>query len=173
LAAGVAIVAVVALATSSALLTKHPAVQIVSESWPRAYGSIGEIAGDTQVVISGTVTGVVRVETADPAPRTIFQIAVDRNLKGTAPQKIEVSQDGAMLSADQWVEIADFPLMMPGDHVLLFLRPTADGPWAIVGGPQGRLAVAGDNVEVPAGSLGVPISPGTTIDQVATAIGQP
>jgi hypothetical protein len=175
---GVALALLIAMVPIAGTLLSTPAhhVRIVSMSWAYAYGSIAEIGAASDLVVVGTVTGVLRVD--HPAgvdlPQTVFSLSVERTLKGDPGQGVlPVLQDGGQETADTWAEAEDFPLMATGDHVLLFLRPMSrDGAteWAITGGPQGRLLVAGDRVTTTPTSLVLPIPTPFTVDQVAAAL---
>ena len=145
-------------------------------SWAWSYGSIGEIGAASDLVVVGTVGGVIRVDhiTDQGLPQTVFSVRVERTLKGDAGRgDLSVLQDGGQESANTWAEAEDFPLMAAGDHVLLFLRPVIrDGAtmWAITGGPQGRLLVADGRVTTTPTSFVLPIPTPLTVDQVAAAL---
>lgn len=174
---GIALALVAAVPLASALLSSHlRQVRVVSMSWAWSYGSIGEIGAASDLVVVGTVGGMIRVDhiTDQVLPQTVFSVRVERTLKGDAGQgDLSVLQDGGLESANTWAEAADFPLMAAGDHVLLFLRPVIrDGAtvWAITGGPQGRLLVADGRVTTTPTSFVLPITTPLTVDQVATAL---
>ena len=177
--AGIGIVLALAVmvpiaATLVSTLTHH--VRLVSMSWAYAYGSIGEIGAASDLVVVGTVTGVIRVDHSAGVdlPQTVFSVRVERTLKGDPGQgDLPVLQDGGQEAAGTWVEVEDFPLMAAGDHVLLFLRPVSRSGatvWVISGGPQGRLRVAGDRVTTTPTSFVLPIPTPLTVDQVAASL---
>jgi hypothetical protein len=174
---GIALALVAAIPIAITLLSTAPRqVRVVSMSWAWSYGSIGEIGAASDLVVVGTVSGVIRVDhiTGEGLPQTVFSVHVERTLKGEpGAADLSVLQDGGQEAANTWAEAADFPLMATGDHVLLFLRPVSRNGttvWAITGGPQGRLLVADGRVTTTPTSFVLPIPIGLTVDQVATAL---
>lgn len=175
LAIVVALAAAVPIASTFLSSPGHH-VRIVSMSWPYAYGSIREIGAASDVVVVGTVAGVIREDHAArlDLPQTVFSVTVERTLKGDPGQgDLPVLQDGGREAVDTWAEAEDFPLMAVGDHVLLFLRRVIQGEgivWLITGGPQGRLLVSEGQVTTTATSLVLPIPTSLTVDQVDAAL---
>ena len=168
--AGVALVAILAAGTS---LNRTPSpagggsplpVRVVEISQAVSYGSIGELAAASDLVV--LVVPESSSTAPDPEtpslPRTDFAVRVDRVLRGSpASGQVTVLQTGGP-SGGELVEVRDDPLMALGDQVVLFLRrlPGAEPKYMIVGGPQGRLVVRGGErvSSLPAGLPGVDLT---------------
>lgn len=175
---GAAAIALVILVPAVALLgtVGRPGIRTLAASWAYNYGTIEELAASSDLVVLGAPTSVVREDNL-PAlgyPQTIFDVRLDRVIKGDATGVIRVLQDGGLIEDDRVVvELEGFPLMAANDEALLFLRPIQrDGEtlWVIVGGPQGLFHVTNDQVRAWSDESAVTLPEPATVDAVAGAV---
>jgi hypothetical protein len=171
-----AVIAIASVATLSGLLNAGGQVRVIETSWAYTYGSIHEIGAASPLVVTGTVESVLREDRVGGLgyPQTVFAVSVNRTVKGALDTTaIHVLQDGGQEGAGTWVELQEFPLMRPGDQVVLFLRPMVrDGEtlWVIVGGPEGILKVSSNGAVTPWSSFHVPVPSSLTIDSLPAAL---
>ncbi|HEX2296235.1 MAG TPA: hypothetical protein VHN37_13125 [Actinomycetota bacterium] len=76
------------------------------------------IAGDSFYVVVGRVVRTVRVD----GDRTVFEVAVTKELKGSTPDSVLVSQLGKVEGEHSW-ELEDFPLMKEGHQYVMSVVP--------------------------------------------------
>jgi len=155
-------------------------------SWPVYYESIGRLVDDADLVLMGTVTGVVGTseEVGEPMGDAIplivsthYSISVNQIFRRSiaSADEIIVTQTGGS-AGDRIYETADDPLFAVGDTYLMFVREGGvdsiyDNQFVVLGGPQGRMVVEDDKVwslsEVYADRQIVDLGiAGTTIDEI-------
>ena len=83
-------------------------------------------------------------------PVTTYTIQVERSAKGSAANRISITQLGGHVTLDTYpggpklertVEFEGDHLMQAGDRAVMFLKKAADGSFFVAAGPQGRLSV--------------------------------
>jgi len=119
--------------------------------WADHYGSIGELAGEADLVVVGVVEGPEGtredVQTAGAVSSslisTYFRIKPLEVIKGDlGVEGILVHQTGGSGSSGARTEVFDDPLFEPGATYLLFLHHyQAPDKYFVLGGPQGRFVV--------------------------------
>ena len=125
--------------------TVGPAIACVS--WADEYDSFEELTSVADLIVVGSIDRVI-AETSEgrwwrSRPfSTDFSFNVDSILKGAQVTRITIHQMGAAGE----LEVRDDPLFSSGERYILFLREYESGKWAVLGGPQGRFMVVGDQV---------------------------
>ena len=76
------------------------------------------VAGDSFYVVVGQVVRKVRVD----GDRTVFEVSVTKQLKGSTPGSVLVSQLGKVEGENTW-ELEDFPLMQEGHQYVMSVVP--------------------------------------------------
>lgn len=116
-------------------------------SWAESYESIEEISTEADLIVVGTVEGILEVTSRLVAELrggpyfiyyTDFAFSVEQVLKG--PQdatEVMIHQTGA----EGKLEVSDDPLLKPGDEYVMFLHEYETGKYYIMGGPQGRFPI--------------------------------
>lgn len=137
-------------------------VTYLSASWAKSYPTLGSLFEAADLVVVGTVRGVAGTKedtVAAGAQRsslrfTNFEIAVGRVISPDVSQSrvsagaaILIHQTGGVGDDGRRVELTDDPLLVEGTTYLMFLQYN-DGfdTYTVLGGPQGRMIVAGDMV---------------------------
>ena len=129
LAAGVVAI-VVGCGSNTAASSTH-GIQL---SRAKSYTSVRQLAADSTLVVIGSATANVRIETINNIPFTVTSITVSRVLKGSwTGTSLAVRQTGS--TSDP---VGGSPLVSPGETYLLFLQPFVGVP-----GTSGQFVVVG------------------------------
>jgi len=120
---------------------------LVEASWAKYYASIEDLSAEADLIVVGTVKGVVEVTSNVLAMArwgpvihyvTDFAFSVEQVLKGVQDvREVMIHQYGA--AGEQ--EVRDDPLLKQGDKYVLFLHEYETGKYYILGGPQGRFQI--------------------------------
>ena len=121
-------------------------------SWAEFFETMEELCAEADLIAVGTVQeieGVTEITTGQ-APwgpvgyyLTDFVFSVEQVLKGPGnATEATICQTGA---SGQW-EIRNDPLLRVGDEYVVFLGELKGGGYNILGGPQGRFRIIGDEV---------------------------
>lgn len=125
-----------------------------SVSWAHGYRNIDKLCTKADLIVMGTIDDVIAetYEAIDSTTETEvhfhfiyftdFSFRVDRVLKGEEETQITIHQTGAIGKQ----EVRDDPLFIQGEQYILFLREYEDGKYCVLGGPQGRFKIVGDEV---------------------------
>ncbi|HWP62970.1 MAG TPA: hypothetical protein VNO86_05825, partial [Candidatus Binatia bacterium] len=155
LVAGLAVVGLLAYLQGAAPGTAPaaPSTIVLHPSWAMGYDSLDGLraAADLAVVVrvSEVVAEGADLETPE-IPASVFRMTIERTIKGTSGPTVFVIQTGGRLHGIRFV-LEDDPLMEVGDRYVLYLTRVPGGPYverygpdiyAVVGGPDGRFAVA-------------------------------
>jgi hypothetical protein len=101
---------------------------------------------NADAIVLGTTEEVTGTTQKDGLPYTDFRYHVEQWIMGvSAGERIQIHQTGGSMNG-QSMEAEDDPLLVPGEHSLLFLRNYAPGKYKIMGGPTGRLLDKGGRV---------------------------
>lgn len=112
-----------------------------------AWGSMPELDRPTlcaraELAVVAEVTTVEPRWTAQGTIETHVWLAVDRAVRGSAPETIEVVTSGGTIGQlTHWVEHA--PALVRDRRYLLLLAPIP-GAWRVVGGELGAIALGAD-----------------------------
>lgn len=149
----------------------------VTVSWAQDVESPRDGLAKADVVLIGRVIGISSegADAESPAlPATTFTLSVERALKGTPGVVIQVKQTGGRDTSGALTIVDDDPLLTVGEHDLLFLHRITSGPYAgayfVIGGADGRIAIAADGTLMPRGNMTLPR--GATLESVITELGQ-
>ncbi|MFG2008756.1 hypothetical protein ACGFNF_06735 [Micromonospora sp. NPDC048868] len=77
-----------------------------------------KVAGFADYVVVATVDRVVEVQERDDTPYTVFEVTVDKSLKGEPVKTLRVVQLGGTLGKDTW-RVEGEPLLRPGTTYVL------------------------------------------------------
>lgn len=97
-----------------------------------AHGGLPELVAASDVIVRGTVTAKAGEHELRPTgeripvARTEFLVRADLVLKGNPPAELLVVQDGR--EGDTANTYPEFPLLVPGREVLLFLEDVTNEP---------------------------------------------
>lgn len=112
-------------------------------SWNYSYGSIEELAQDSDLVALVTVGEKISEKSVDHIPMSDFEATVVKPIINSEKgQKISITQTGGLTEVNGEkikMELEDDPLLVPGEEYVIFARKNDNGTYAILGGPQGRL----------------------------------
>lgn len=152
-----------------------PPTVVLHPSWAMGYASVDELQAAADLAVVARVSDVV-AEGPDlvvpEIPATVFRLAVERTLKGAPGPTILVVQTGGLLHGTHFMMEGD-PLMRSGDRYLLYLARVPSGPYVerygtdvyfVLGGPDGRFAVAPSGQLTPLGQVVLPA--GTTVERL-------
>lgn len=93
-----------------------------------------KVAGFADYVVVATVNRVAEVQERDDTPYTVFDVTVDKTLKGEPVKTLRVVQLGGTLGKDTW-QVAGEPLLRPGTtYVLAAKTEQGRGTHQLVGG---------------------------------------
>lgn len=117
---------------------------IMHPSYPKAYKTLGELKKDAKAVLVGSVIDVSPGDTTDEIPFTNVRLEVTTWVKGQIADtnQIVVQQTGGSIG-NKVFEVEDDPIMVKGAKELVFLDQGRDGKYFIIGGPAGRIQLAG------------------------------
>ena len=110
----------------------------LSASWTRLYHDIKSLKHDSDVVVSGTVTGISNTDTSQNPVMTDFVFQVHQTLWD--PQKrihgtnLIVRQTGGVTNSTRYV-VQDDPLFQVGGQAVLFLHEFSPGHYFVLGDP--------------------------------------
>lgn len=76
------------------------------------------VFGEASFVVVGRVTEKLRID----GDRTVFDVQIERELKGATPSTVRVSQLGHV-DENEAVEVEGMPLMQPGNSYVIALTP--------------------------------------------------
>lgn len=116
-------------------------------SWAYAYDNVEQLSIKADLIVVGRIAKVI-AETSEGIWGaghlyfTDFSFDVDKVLKGKEVKQITIHQTGAVGKQ----EVSDDPLFVPGEQYILFLHEYEDGKYFVLGGPQGRFKIVGDEV---------------------------
>lgn len=96
-------------------------------------------AAATAVAI-GEVTGTEAAWRQDGLLETRADVVVSQVVRGRAPEQLVVAVPGGV-AAGLALTVSEAPTLRADRRYLLYLAPRGDGAWAIVGGPQGAVAI--------------------------------
>lgn len=92
------------------------------------------VAGFADYVVVATVDRVAEVQERDNTPYTVFDVTVDRILKGEPVETLRLVQLGGTLGKDTW-QVEGEPLLRPGTtYVLAAKTEPGRGTHQLVGG---------------------------------------
>jgi len=126
-------------------------------SWARTYHDVKSLKQDSDLVVSGTFTGIAATVQPDKGPvETDFTFTLSKTLVN--PQLVNVKtitvrQTGGIVGNITYV-VADDPLFVVGAQEILFLHQFAPGQYFVLGGPTGRFQIS-QGVVHPVGQEGV------------------
>jgi hypothetical protein len=136
--------------SSGSSYEQTPTTVTLDTSWTRLYHDIKSLKHDSDVVISGTVTGIAKTDTSQSPVMTdynfqIHQILWDphKRIQGTG---LIVRQTGGVANGTRYV-VEDDPLFQIGQQAVLFLHEFNSGYYFVLGGPSGRFLVQGGIVK--------------------------
>lgn len=93
-----------------------------------------KVAGFADYVVVATVDRVAEVQERDGTPYTVFDVTVDKILKGEPVKTLRVVQLGGTLGKDTW-QVEGEPLLRPGTtYVLAAKTEQGRGTHQLVGG---------------------------------------
>ncbi|MFI7523794.1 hypothetical protein [Micromonospora globbae] len=93
-----------------------------------------KVAGFADYVVVATVDRVVEVQERDGTPYTVFDVSVDKTLKGQPVKTLRLVQLGGTLGKDTW-QVEGEPLLRPGTtYVLAAKTEQGRGTHQLVGG---------------------------------------
>ncbi|RKN33914.1 hypothetical protein [Micromonospora musae] len=93
-----------------------------------------KVAGFADYVVVATVNRVAEVQERDGAPYTVFDVTVDKTLKGEPVKTLRVVQLGGTLGKDTW-QVEGESLLRPGTtYVLAAKTEQGRGTHQLVGG---------------------------------------
>lgn len=119
-----------------------------SASWSYHYGSIKELCeADSLDLIARVKIGDGKQEDKNGFMRTVFTAKVEDLIYGSCEDNVNIIMTGWVDHDNKTIyEISDDPLMQKGDEYIIFARKNESGTYTILGGPQGRFVIDGDNV---------------------------
>lgn len=147
-------------------------------SYPVAYGTLGRLKADADAVVVAHIADIV-YQGPDPQdhslPLTQYRAVVEEALAGDVPSTLLINQTAGAVNGLSTVSDGD-PVMAVGDRYVLYLHLVVDGPAAgvyfIIGGPQGRLAVAKDGSLHKVGESQVAVPANLTLAALEVSKGQ-
>ncbi|KAB1151393.1 hypothetical protein ACLQ20_25120 [Micromonospora sp. DT46] len=93
-----------------------------------------KVAGFADYVVVATVDRIAEVQERDGTPYTVFEVTVDKTLKGDPVKTLRVVQLGGTLGKDTW-RVEGEPLLRPGTtYVLAAKTEQGRGTHQLVGG---------------------------------------
>lgn len=151
------------------VLLGRPKEVTLSASWAQRFASLDSLRGAAALVVVGQVEGIVYEGDDAQSPgvaTTRFSFAVERTIKGRASATIVVKQTGGRLG-NTVQRVADDPPMAVNDRYLLYLTRVTGGPYdgdyVVLGGPDGRFAVAVDGTLRSLGSVALQAGTSVTV----------
>lgn len=119
-----------------------------SASWSYHYGSIKELCeADSLDLIARVKIGDGKQEDKNGFMMTVFTAKVEDLIYGSCEDNVNIIMTGWVDHDNKTIyEISDDPLMQKGDEFIIFARKNESGTYTILGGPQGRFVIDGDNV---------------------------
>jgi len=134
------VVSVLLLTSCASTTSATPATTNLHASWAGAYPSVREMVKNSDAMVIGTVGEVEHTTVDQGIPYTDYDFEVKNWVKGTpSGDTITVHQTGGPLPDGTIGVIEDDPLLVPGEHLVLFLNEYAPGKYFIAGGPTGRM----------------------------------
>ncbi|HEY96460.1 MAG TPA: hypothetical protein G4O15_16155 [Dehalococcoidia bacterium] len=126
-------------------------IGIIHVEYARSYESLGELAGEADLIVAGTIDRIMEVvpdeatkDKVDPGSRmwlTRSAFKVEKSVKGDFTDEIIIAQLGAL----GWAEEYGNPIFEPGERCFLFLREGDNGIYGLLH-PDGRFRIEDDKV---------------------------
>jgi hypothetical protein len=157
--------------------TQH--IVTLDGSLAHTYKSLGELKGDSTLIVVGTVSNQQTAVGNHGIPYTNSTFLIERTVmsKSSPSQTILVRQMGGVTSdGTQWV-VEGFPLLQTGSRYVLFLTPAlSPGEFYTVGAPQGVFTVSAGDTVSSFTNIGVSVKDlptDTFIQQIQSALATP
>lgn len=119
-------------------------------SWTRLYNDIKSLKHDSDVAVSGTITGISNTTSSQDLVMTDFTFQIRKTLwdphKRINGTSLIVQQEGGVTNNTRYVA-EDDPLFRVGEEAVLFLHEFSPGNYFVVGGPSGRFLIQGEIVK--------------------------
>jgi len=121
----------------------------LNASWAYNYEDVSELADSCDLAAYVSVTGWEPNNKYKDSgiDLTVYTAEILDSLFGKQEGTIRIVMTGRIDEKEKKIyEIADDPLMKPGDKFFVFAKANEDGSYTILSGPQGRFEIVGDAV---------------------------
>lgn len=119
-------------------------------SWSRLYQDLKSLKHDSDVAVSGTITGISKTIPSSSLVMTDFTFLIHKTLwdphKRINGTSLIVQQEGGVTNNTRYVA-EDDPLFQVGEEAVLFLHEFSPGNYYVMGGPSGRFLIRGGIVK--------------------------
>ncbi len=121
----------------------------LNASWAYNYEDVSELTENCDLAAYISVTGWESNHKYKDygVDLTVFTAEIQDSLFGKKEGTVRIVMTGKIDEKEKIIyEIADDPLMKPGDKFFVFAKANEDGTYTILSGPQGRFAIVNDAV---------------------------
>lgn len=121
----------------------------LNASWAYNYEDVSELTENCDLAAYISVTGWESNHKYKDygVDLTVFTAEIQDSLFGKKDGTVRIVMTGKIDEKEKKIyEIADDPLMKPGDEFFVFAKANEDGTYTILSGPQGRFAIVNDAV---------------------------
>ena len=121
----------------------------LNASWAYNYEDVSELTENCDLAAYISVTGWESNHKYKDygVDLTVFTAEIQDSLFGKKEGTVRIVMTGKIDEKEKIIyEIADDPLMKPGDKFFVFAKANEDGTYTILSGPQGRFVIVNDAV---------------------------
>lgn len=133
------------------LALREPQVHVLSAGSAFDTTDRTQVAGFADHIVIGTVDRIVKVDTHNGGPWTIFAVTVVESLKGELVGEVELNQLGGSTRRDIWTVEGFTPMTVGGTYLIALTDD--DGLLTSVGGSSAPMLISGEAARADSVSL--------------------